>query len=74
MIMLRENGFEALRDLHKYLEVWNEKENRRMLIYKVMHQGSEIYPDKHTEQLKLAIMFLLGEVLEETKSIIFSSF
>ena len=55
--------------LHKYLEAWNTKENKRILIYKVMQQGYKIPPDKQMEELKLAIKLRLGEVLEETKSV-----
>ncbi|KAG5630407.1 hypothetical protein H5410_002124 [Solanum commersonii] len=64
----KSNGFETLEELHKDLEPWNEKENKRILIYKVMHPGSEIPPDKHMEEQKLAIKLRVGEVLEETKS------
>ena len=47
----KSNDFEDLGDIHKYLEAWNEKENKRILIYKVMHQGLEIPSDKHMEEL-----------------------
>ncbi|KAG5619005.1 hypothetical protein H5410_018829 [Solanum commersonii] len=64
----KSNGFEALEDLHKDLEAWNEKENKRILMCKVMHLGSNIPPEKRMEEQKLAIKLRVGEVLEETKS------
>ena len=50
----KSNGFEALEDLHEDLHAWNEKENKWILIYKVMHPGSEMPPDKHIEEQKAA--------------------
>ncbi|XP_055825289.1 agamous-like MADS-box protein AGL29 [Solanum dulcamara] len=52
----KSNGFEALKDLHKELQIWKEKEKNRELMYKIMHPGSEIPPDKHMEDQKLALM------------------
>ncbi|KAG5630413.1 hypothetical protein H5410_002130 [Solanum commersonii] len=64
----KSNGFEALADLHKDLEAWNVKENKRILIYMVMHPDLEIPSDKHMEDQKLAINLRVGEILGETKS------
>ncbi|WMV09636.1 hypothetical protein MTR67_003021 [Solanum verrucosum] len=40
-------GFKELYDLLKELQIFNEKERRRILMYKIKHPGSEIPPDKH---------------------------
>ncbi|KAG5630409.1 hypothetical protein H5410_002126 [Solanum commersonii] len=65
----KSNGFEALEDLHKDLEARNEKENKRILIYKVIYPASERPPDKHMEEQKRATKLRVGKVLEETKNV-----
>ncbi|KAG5632446.1 hypothetical protein H5410_004163 [Solanum commersonii] len=49
-------GFDELVDLRKELQTLNEKERRRILMYKIMHPGSEIPPDKHIEEQRVAIL------------------
>ena len=44
----------------------NDKENERILIYQVMHPGSEIPLDKHRMEVNLAIKLRIGEVLENS--------
>ncbi|KAG5630412.1 hypothetical protein H5410_002129 [Solanum commersonii] len=46
----KSKGFEPLEYLLKDLEAWTEKENKRIIIHKVMHPGSKIPPDKHMEE------------------------
>ena len=69
----KSNGFWELKDLHRYLEEFNENENKRIVIYQVMHSGSEIHPSKHIEEQKLAVKFWVGEVLGEKIRILRSS-
>ncbi|XP_049366934.1 agamous-like MADS-box protein AGL29 [Solanum verrucosum] len=63
-------GFEAFEDLRKELQELNEKERRRILMYKIMHPGSEIPSDKHMEEKKVAMLLQVKEILNETKSAI----
>ncbi|XP_049410651.1 agamous-like MADS-box protein AGL62 [Solanum stenotomum] len=63
-------GFEAFEDLHKELQELNEKERRRILLYKIMHPSSEITSDKHMEKKKVAMLLRVKEILNETKSAI----
>ncbi|XP_015160383.1 agamous-like MADS-box protein AGL29 [Solanum tuberosum] len=63
-------GFVALEDIHKELQALNEKERRRILMYKIMHPVSEIPSDKHMEERKVAMMLRVKKILNETKSAI----
>ncbi|KAK4717797.1 hypothetical protein R3W88_016135 [Solanum pinnatisectum] len=63
-------GFEELEDLHKELQALNKKERRRILMYKIMHPSSEIPPDKHMEEQKVAMMLRVKKILNETKNAI----
>uniref|UniRef100_M1DM11 Agamous-like MADS-box protein AGL61 n=2 Tax=Solanum tuberosum TaxID=4113 RepID=M1DM11_SOLTU len=65
-------GFGAFKDLRKELQELNEKERRRILMYKIMHPGSEIPSDKHMEEKKVAMLLWVKEILNETKSAILS--
>ncbi|XP_055800431.1 agamous-like MADS-box protein AGL29 [Solanum dulcamara] len=64
----KSNSFEAWENLHKELQAWKEKEKKRILMYKIMHPGSEIPPDKHMEEHKLALMLRLDKIKKETQS------
>ncbi|XP_015087603.1 agamous-like MADS-box protein AGL29 [Solanum pennellii] len=64
------NGFEALKDLHKELQAWNDKEKKRILMHKIMHPGSEIPSDKHMEEQKLALKLKVEKFKNEIQSAI----
>ncbi|KAK4737538.1 hypothetical protein R3W88_001235 [Solanum pinnatisectum] len=49
-------GFEELEDLRKELQTLNEKERRRILMYKITHPGSEIPPNKHMEEKRVWVV------------------
>ncbi|WMV47027.1 hypothetical protein MTR67_040412 [Solanum verrucosum] len=66
----KSNGFEALEDLHKELQAWNEKDKKRILMHKIMHLGSEIPSDKHMEEQKLTLKLRVERFKKETQSAI----
>lgn len=66
----KSNGFEELEDLRKELEALKENEKKRILMYKIMHPGSEIPKDKDVEEQKLAIKLRVEKALEETRNAI----
>uniref|UniRef100_M1DG96 Mads box protein n=1 Tax=Solanum tuberosum TaxID=4113 RepID=M1DG96_SOLTU len=63
-------GFEELEDLRKESQTLNEKERRRIEMYKITHPGSEIPPDKHMEEQRVAMLLRVKKILNETKSAI----
>ncbi|KAG5632436.1 hypothetical protein H5410_004153 [Solanum commersonii] len=63
-------GFEELEDLRKELKMLNEKERRRILMYKITHPGSEIPPDKYMEEQRVAMLLRVKKILNETKNAI----
>lgn len=64
------NGFEVLGAFHKELQAWNEKEKKRKLMYKIMHSGSEVPPDQHMEEQKLALKLRVEKIKKETQGAI----
>ncbi|WMV09644.1 hypothetical protein MTR67_003029 [Solanum verrucosum] len=59
--------FEKLVDLRKELQTINKKERRRILMYKITHPGSEIPPDKHMEEKRVAMLLRVKEILMKQK-------
>ncbi|MCD7458213.1 hypothetical protein HAX54_037556 [Datura stramonium] len=66
----KSNVFEAFEDLCKEVQALDEKEKERIRMYKVMHPGSEIPPDKQRLEHLVAIKLRLDKVRKETKSCI----
>lgn len=57
-------------DLRKEAQALEEREKRRILMYKITHPGSEILPDKHMVEQMLAIKLQMEKVKKETRNAI----
>ncbi|KAK6793992.1 hypothetical protein RDI58_007445 [Solanum bulbocastanum] len=66
----KSNDFEALENLHKELQTCNEKEKKCILMHKIMHPSSEVPPDQHMKEQKLALKLRVEKIKKETQSAI----
>ncbi|KAK4734027.1 hypothetical protein R3W88_008288 [Solanum pinnatisectum] len=69
----KSNDFEALEILHKELQACNEKEKKCILMHKIMHTSSEIPPDQHIKEQKLALKLRVEKIKKKHKVLFWSS-
>ncbi|KAK6803464.1 hypothetical protein RDI58_001248 [Solanum bulbocastanum] len=63
----RSIGFEELEDLRKEFQTLNEKERRRILMYKITHPGSQIPLDKHMEEQRVTMLLRVKKISMKQK-------
>ncbi|KAK6793988.1 hypothetical protein RDI58_007441 [Solanum bulbocastanum] len=66
----KSNDFEALENLHKELQACNEKDEKCILMHKIMHPSSEVPPNQHMKEQKLAWKLRVEKIKKETQSFI----
>ncbi|WMV19658.1 hypothetical protein MTR67_013043 [Solanum verrucosum] len=66
----KSNDFEALENLYKELQACKENEKKCILVHKIMHPSSELPPDQHMKEQKLALKLQVEKIKKETQSAI----